>query len=212
MPFIILDCGIARKEVQNHLFHHPAFNHASQALTSEVMHQVLVANSSFYLSKLIKFIFLFIYILGMVVCRILTAIVTGIVLGATGLKPSVGFGINIFFSIVCADAMTMWISYISPDLISTICTISNYIHSSTSMCWYSEQLENPHVMYLILLVFSQWLWDSSSLEGGTPSIQQVAVSLFIHSSSKSSKTYMTHLPQNYTPFMTYRFCLLMYNE
>lgn len=33
IPFTILDRGIAQKEVRNHLFH-PAFNHASQALTS----------------------------------------------------------------------------------------------------------------------------------------------------------------------------------
>ena len=57
----------------------------------------------------------------MVVCLVLAGIVAGIVLGMTGIKASFIFWMNIFLLFVCADAMTMLISYISPDLISAIC-------------------------------------------------------------------------------------------
>jgi hypothetical protein len=83
----------------------------------------LAATSSFHLNRLIvnrSFVRSFV-LLGVVVCLVLAVIVTCIVLSMTGIKASVLFWINIFLLFVCADAMTMLISYISPDLISAIC-------------------------------------------------------------------------------------------
>ena len=77
-----------------------------------VSSQRLIVNRSFVRSFVL---------LGVVVCLVLAVIVTCIVLGMTGIKASVLFWINIFLLFVCADAMTMLISYISPDLISAIC-------------------------------------------------------------------------------------------
>jgi hypothetical protein len=80
----------------------------------------LAATRSFFSTSPFQCFHSFIYV-GVVVCLILAAIVTGIVLGMTGLKPGVVFWLNIFLCFVCADSMTMLISYISPDLISAIC-------------------------------------------------------------------------------------------
>lgn len=91
IPFAMVERGICEKEVRNHLYH-PVFYHLSQTLAS------------------------------LPVCLILSGIVTGIVLGMTGLKAGgAGIWFILFITFVCADALSMFVAHVSPDLISALC-------------------------------------------------------------------------------------------
>mmetsp|Transcript_20934 Transcript_20934/g.45388 ORF Transcript_20934/g.45388 Transcript_20934/m.45388 type:complete len:387 (+) Transcript_20934:1315-2475(+) len=74
--------------------YHPAFYHASQVLAS------------------------------IPVCLILSIAVTVIVLSMTGIRGSTQFGLILFLTFLCADAVSMFVSHISPELISAICISS----------------------------------------------------------------------------------------
>ena len=73
---------------------HPAFFHASQALA------------------------------GIPVCLVLSALVSVIVLLMTGIKGNVGFFFILFLTFLCADATSMFVAHIAPEMISALCISS----------------------------------------------------------------------------------------
>jgi len=98
IPFAIVDRAIVQKEVRNHMYH-PAFYHASQSLAS------------------------------VPVCLVLAIVVSVIVLAMTGMgdagtQTNVLFGLILFLTFLCADATSMFVAHISPEMISAICISS----------------------------------------------------------------------------------------
>lgn len=82
--------------------YHPAFYHLSQALAS------------------------------IPVCLVLSVLVTVIVLAMTGLKGTSGPAVILFLTFLCADAVSMFVAHISPELISAICIASGVSRRSNA--------------------------------------------------------------------------------
>jgi len=61
---------------------------------------------------------------GIPVCLILSVLVTVIILPMTGLTGGVHYWFLLFLTFLCADATSMFVAHISPELISAICIAS----------------------------------------------------------------------------------------
>ena len=61
---------------------------------------------------------------GIPVCVVLSILVTVIVLGMTGLKGGIQFWFILFLTFLCADATSMFVGHIAPEMISAICIAS----------------------------------------------------------------------------------------
>ena len=61
---------------------------------------------------------------GIPVCLILSCLVTIIILPMTGLTGGVHYWFLLFLTFLCADATSMFVAHISPELISAICIAS----------------------------------------------------------------------------------------
>lgn len=95
IPFAMVERDIVAKEVRNKRFH-PVFYHMSQALVS------------------------------VPVCFILSIIIAVIIKGMTGLGGDKSYlmieaNAVLFFVLLCADATSMFIAHVAPDMISAIC-------------------------------------------------------------------------------------------